>query len=35
MTRNCLVTDIFMLYQKIGWMDSKTVKLNCFTLGEL
>jgi len=30
-TRNCLVNDI-LLYQNIGWMDSKMVKLNCLTL---
>jgi len=33
-SRNCLVTDISHKCQKIGWMDLKTVKLNCLTLGE-
>jgi len=34
-TRNCLVTDIPLNIKTIGWMDLKTVKPNCLTLGEL
>jgi len=33
-TRNCLVTDILLNIKKIGWIHSKTVKLNFLTLGE-